>query len=358
MLNPALFSPRFQFSTGQVIKAMLTAGVLIIIGTGVNSLPRLSAEQSLPCRTCHINPNGGGMRTEFGNQTVALHELCIPPTRDLIASKAISPRIAPALLVGFDTRYLVEDDGTILRMQTDAYADVTPWPQFHYALRFGESGISESYGLLYFNDEHYYIKLGRFYPVYGLRDADHTAFVRARTGHPAQQYLDGLSLGADLKGLNISVEGFDVSGQNVFGAHAYCSQKVVGLGVLAGASGRVSEKIEGKNGLFPYSRSLFGGLSWNRFTLMGEADLVGYAPDTLITYVNFTTRIVPGLYLIGEYNFFDGDRHLMGGVDEFVRVSCELFPLPYVEIRPSYTYYTRGALEETDNFFVQVHLGY
>jgi hypothetical protein len=120
----------------------------------------------------------------------------------------------------------------------------------------------------------------------------------------------------------------------------------------------MSERINGKTGDFPHIRALFGGLSWNRFTLMGEADLVGFSSDTLITFANLTTRLTYGLYLVGEYNFFDGDRHVLGDVDEFVRLSCEVFPLPFVEVRPSYTYYTRGALEETDDFFVQVHLGY
>ncbi|MEW5795508.1 MAG: hypothetical protein AB1772_04025 [Candidatus Zixiibacteriota bacterium] len=332
--------------------------IILLAVAGANSLPRLAAEQSLPCRACHVNPNGGGMRTEFGNHSVALNELCLQSTKDVIASKAVSPRVAPILLVGFDSRSLVFDDGSILRMQTDVFADFTPFSDFHYVVRFGQQGITESYGLTYFAGERFYVKGGRFYPVYGLRDADHTAYVRTRTGHAPELYLDGASVGADFRGVNIVAEGFDVGGRGIAVAHVYGTRNVAPLGLLAGASVRWSEKVEGSNGPFPHSRALFGGVSWDRFTLMGELDLVGRSPDTLATYASLTTRLIYGWYLIGEYSFADDDRDSRGGVDEFVRISSEFFPLPYVEVRPSYTYYTRGPLEKTDDFFVQFHLGY
>ena len=341
-----------------LVKGMVAAGMVLLIAAGVSSLPRLSVEHSLPCRTCHINPNGGGMRTEFGNQAVALNELCLQSTKKIVASKALSPRIAPSLLIGFDSRTLLMDDGTILRMQTDAFADITPFSQFHYVLRFGQHGITESYGLSYFADERYYFKAGRFYPVYGLRDADHTAFVRSRTGHSPEMYLDGLSVGGDFRGVNVVAEGFDVGGRGVLGAHVYGTRSLPPFGLLAGASLRWSEKVDFSNGPFPHARAVFGGVSWNRLTLMGEMDLVGRSPDTIVAYANLTARLMYGLYLVGEYNFFDGDRSHQSGIDEFIRVSTELFPLPYVEVRPSYTYYTRGYLEKTDDLFIQFHLGY
>jgi hypothetical protein len=341
-----------------LIRGMVVGSLVVFMAAGVSSLPRLSVEHSLPCRTCHINPNGGGMRTEFGNQAVALNELCLQSTKEAVVAKAVKPRVAPSLLVGFDSRYLIFDDGSVLRMQSDVYADFTPFDQLHYAVRFGESGISESYGLIYFDEEHYYVKAGRFYPVFGLRDADHTAYVRSRTGHPPLMYLDGFSLGGDIRGVNLVLEGFRVGERGVFGAHIYGTRVLEPVSLMGGASLRLSEELNGSNGANPHAKALFAGVSWDRFTLMGETDLVGQSNDTLVTFANLTTRIIYGLYLVGEYNFFDPDRSTVGSVDEFVRVSAEFFPLPYVQLRPSYTYYTRGYLEKTDDYFMQLHLGF
>jgi len=340
------------------VRGLVSVTTVLLLWVGASSLPRFSVEQQTACRTCHVNPNGGGMRTEFGNHAVALHELCLPSTKEKIAPHVASPRVAPGLLVGFDARYLVMDDGSIFRMQTDAYADFNPFSALHYHVRIGAEGISENYGLLYFNDERYYVKAGRFYPAYGLRNADHTAFVRERTGHLPGLYLDGLSVGADIRGVNVVAEGFDVGGRGIYGVHLYGVRNMDKLGLLAGASLRLSEQIQGGNGQFPHSRSIFGGLSYDRFTLLGELDAVGRAPDTLVAYANLTTRLEHGLYLVGEYNFFDEDRDRKGRVHEFLRLSAEVFPVPFVQFRPSYTRYTRGDLSGTDDFFVQMHFGY
>lgn len=333
--------------------------LLLFIST-VMALPRLSVETGLKCGTCHIDPNGGGARNEFGNHVVAFNELCLPQTKKLVKDHYISPRVAKNLLIGFDSRYLVFDDGYIFRMQTDVYLNVTPFKNFSYQFRFWENGISENYALLYLGEQKYYAKLGRFYPAYGLRNADHKAFNRERTGHPSNLYLDGLSLGYNAGRLKLVGEVFSEGRQNIFGLNATYTAYNFGLNYMAGVSWRSSEEIENtdSNGRFPFARAVFGGLSYDRFTLMGELDLVGRASDTLIAYANLTSRLTYGLYLIGEYNFFDGNRNAASGVDEFVRLSVELFPLPYVELRPSYTYYTSGVRKNEDDFFVQFHVGY
>ena len=302
------------------------------------------------------------MRTEFGNVSVAANELTLPQTKKLVAAHVNSPRVSDNLLIGFDSRHLIFDNGRIFRMQTDVLAAFTPFDNFNYQIRFWEDGTTENFVLLYLDDEKYNLKAGRFYPAFGLRNADHKAFARERTGHGSNVYLDGLSVGADFNGLNLVGETFNEQEQTILGGHAFYNVFLEPISLLAGSSVRWSEKKEDEGGpsnrTFPHAKSLFGGINYDRFTLMGDLDLVGKSNDTLIFYSNFTTRLAYGLYLIGEYNFFDGDRSLKSGVDEFVRVSVELFPLPFVELRPSYTYYTRGALEDQDDFFVQVHFGY
>ena len=339
---------------------LLTAAFSVV--TSLYALPRLSVEHVTPCKTCHINPNGGGMRTEFGNVSVAANELCLPQSKKLVSAHTKSPRVAKNLLIGFDSRYLVFDNGRIFRMQTDLFAAFTPFDNFYYQFRFWESGITENYALMYFADEKYYVKIGRFYPAFGLRNADHTAYNRQRTGFLSTQYLDGLSAGAQFGGLKVVGEVFNVDEQSIVGGHTTYNYYLHPFGLFAGASFRWSEvKVDGgvpSNRTFPHAKAVFGGVNYDRFTLLGEMDFAGRSNDSLIFYANLTTRLEYGLYLIGEYSFFDADRHYRSPEDEFVRLSMELFPLPFVELRPSYTYYTRGLMKKQDDFFVQVHFGY
>ena len=332
--------------------------LFLIMAAALQSLPRLAAEQSLACKTCHINPNGGGARTEFGNHSVAFHELTLQKTKKYFEKKFRSPRISESVLVGFDSRYRVQEGGRVFRLQTDAYLTFEPYQDLMYHLRFWENGTSEQYMLLYLNQQKYYLKIGRFYPAYGLRMADFDTFVRSQLGFSYNAYIDGVSLGAKIGGSNIAVEIFNPNQQFVGAFHIFRTGYVKSLSFLAGFSARISEQQNGSNGAFPHTKGIFGGLSYDRFTLLGELDLAGKANDSLLFYAGLTTRIEYGLYLIAEYNFFDDDRDLKSGVNEFLRFSLEFYPIPFVQFRPSYTYYTNGPQVGEDNFFLQFHVGY
>ncbi len=335
-----------------------TVVLLLVIGVSVASFPRLGTEQATACGQCHISPSGGGARTEFGNHAVALNELCLPPTKHYALERYQSPRIGNALLIGFDSRYLVFDDLSTFRMQTDFYATVEPFTGFMYHLRFSEFDIAESYALLSFNDQAVYMRAGRFFPTFGLRNADHTSFNRVRTGHGPLAYLDGVAVGGNSLGGHWAIEAFDDNGQGVYGAHYQYFGYSGALSYTAGASLRYSELVGGSTLSHPHARAIFTGLSYDRFTALGEVDLSGRRSDTLIVYGSLTTRLEYGLYLIGEYNFFDGDRDRKSGVDELIRASLEIYPIAFVSVRPSLTFHSRGRQAGEKDFFVQFHIGY
>lgn len=331
--------------------------ILCIAGSSV-SFPRLAAEQAIPCGHCHISPSGGGARTEFGNHAVALHELCLPTTKQYAVEHYRPPRVGDALLVGFDTRYLVFDDLSAFRMQTDFFATVQPFTGLQYHLRFNQFDIAESYALASFSRHSVYLRAGRFYPTFGLKNADHTSFNRARTGHGSGVYLDGLAVGGNSLGGHWAIEVFDDNGQGVYGAHYQYHGYSGAFSYTAGVSARYAELVAGSTLSHPHARAIFGGVSYDRFTALGEIDLAGRSNDTLIVYGSLTTRLEFGVYLVGEYNFFDPDRDRSSGVDEFVRTSLEIYPISFVSLRPSLTFYTRGALAGHKDFFVQFHVGY
>lgn len=331
---------------------------VIIPALLVYSYPRLAVESTANCYTCHVNPSGGGMRNEFGNYSVALNELTLTSTKKKFVENYKSPRISESVTIGFDTRHLLFDDGYIFRMQTDFYLNLEPYKNFNYFFRIAETGISENFALYSLQDKKYYFKAGRFYPAFGLKNSDHKSFNRERTGHGSNVYLDGLSVGGLFGQVNVSAEIFNTNNQSVYGLHIYRTGICFGANYLIGSSLRLSEKINGSNLGFPEAKSLFGGVNYDRFTLLGEVDLAGSGNDTLIFYTNLTTRLIYGLYLIGEYNYFDGDRDWKNGVDEFWRFSAEFYPIPYFQLRPSYTYYSKGLLKNEKDFFIMIHFGY
>jgi hypothetical protein len=333
----------------------------ILAGASVVSFPNLSVEHSAACRECHINNSGGGARTEFGNYSVALNELTLEKTKKWAAEKYRQPRIAPAVLVGFDSRHLVLEDGTVFRMQSDLFATFEPFEDLLYHVRLTENGARENYGQMTFYDNHLYVRAGRFAPAFGLRQPDHQGFSRSRTGNGSNVFLDGVSIGGEWKDVNVALEVFNQFGQELTGIHAFRVGSVGPVGYLAGLSSRFPERMNGSYGLYPPAKSLFGGVSWNRFTLLGEGNLIGKTDEGIATYGAIHARIIWGLYAVGEYNFYDGDRRLKTGIEEWVRTSIEFYPVPFVQLRPSYTRYLRdftGTKDQRDVFFLQFHVGY
>ncbi len=323
-----------------------------------DALPRFAVANETTCNSCHISPTGGGMRNEFGNYSVAYQELALPSSKKLLSSRYKSPRISEALQVGFDSRYLVFDDLSVFRMQTDVYAALTPVDGLVWQARFSETGITEAYALATIDNDHFYVRAGRFYPSYGLKVADHKAFIRERSGHRSNLYLDGLSVGFQQSGFSVAAELFDNNTQGIYGLNVSKSFSFRSISLYAGGSLQFAEQISGQPSLLPDGRALYAGVNYDRFTILGEVDLTGRSNDSLIAYSSFTARIEHGLYFITEYNFFDGNRDLKGSVDEYVRLSVELFPIPFVQVRPSYTYYTRGSKWKEDDLFLQLHIGY
>lgn len=334
--------------------------VFLIASSATVSFPRLAAEHAHSCKGCHINPTGGGARSEFGNHAVALQELTLIETKKYLEPKYRKPRVSDAMLVGFDVRFLAFDQGLrLFRMQTDFYTTLSVFDRLHYHMRFSEVGIDENYGIFWFGDEKHYIRAGRFYPSFGLRNDDHTSYNRVGVGMAPRLFLDGVSVGVDVADINAAVEAFNPNEQTVVHAHVFRTTDAKLFSFLLGLSGRFSEElVVGSYGAFQPAKAVFGSVSLDRFTLSGEFDLVGEGNDALILYGALYARVIQGLWTVAEYNFYDPERRSETGADEFYRLSVELYPIPFVLVRPSYTIFTEGTLDGTNDFFVQFHVGY
>ena len=322
-------------------------------------LPRFSAEYSKRCGSCHVDPSGGGPRTEFGNQEIAGKELTLEITRDLLKAHEEKAGFSDVFRAGFDARYAVDDEGTVEREQADLYLSFVPVEYATFVMRVDEGGISENYGLISIDDSRHYLKIGRFEPAFGLRLDDTLAYVRSLLDDSEDRYLNGAALGTTLLGATLSVEAFNVNEQDVYGMHLQAPFRLLYFGGLLGASYRVSSEVtDNDHGPFPEAKALFGGLSVGPLNVQGELVLLGRGNDSLATYSALSIKPMSGVYVNAAYEFFDCDRRYTSGVEESMTFSLEFFPIPFVEVRPSYQRYTKGPFKDEDQFEVQLHLGY
>ena len=341
------------------IFALFLAVFVLLTSISIYSIPRLSLEHATPCVTCHISPNGGEMRNEFGNFAVSYSELTLQSTKKLLEPYRLKPRISDNLTYGIDFRMLYLEQGRFFRMQTDLYLNVELLKNISYNLTLGQTDVKDSYLLLKFKDEHYWFKAGRFYPAFGLREPDHNAYVRTVPLLGPELNVDGVSLGGNFfDGSNITFEYYAPDGQSVATLHSFRAGAIGPVGFLTGLSWRQSEAVNGSYRGFPIAKSVFGGLSYDRFTVMGEVGAVGKGNEQRTLYAQLASRIVYGLYFLTEYNFHDPDWSTKSGTNEYWRFSFEFFPIPFVELRPAMTYIGDGLRKDQVDFFVQLHISY
>lgn len=339
--------------------ALSLALMLLLTSISLYSLPRLSAEHATPCITCHTNPNGGGMRNEFGNFAVAYNERCLQATKKLVEPNKFRPRLSDNVTFGFDYRALYIEAGRTLQMQADLYLVVELLRHVSYNLTLGQSNVRDSYLMLKLKDEQYWVKLGRFYPAFGLRDPDHNAYVRTVPLLGPELAVDGASVGGNFfNGSNISLEFYALAGQQIVTLHSFRAGALGPVGFLTGLSWRESEEMpDGYRG-FPVAKAVFGGLSYGRLTALGEVGAVGKGNEQRTAFAQLSARLAYGLHLLSEYNFHDPEWNVKSGKNEFWRFSLEVFPIPFVEIRPSATLIGAGPRKNQVDYFIQFHVTY
>ncbi|MFQ5606538.1 MAG: hypothetical protein ACE5GA_01220, partial [Candidatus Zixiibacteriota bacterium] len=269
------------------------------------------------------------------------------------------PRISEAVSIGSDIRYRVGEEGQVDRFQTDFYLAVEPFSQTFFNMTFNSGSIDESYLLVTNGARSLYAQAGRFYPQFGLRLEDFSYFVKQRTGIFHRKALEGMSIGASLANSNLSLAYYAEGEQGIYIANLYGARFVGRFGYIAGFSARFSQELDdGTHGANFAVKGAYAGVGYRGHSILFEGDLIGEANDSYAIYVGGTGRIIPGLYVKADYNFFDPDRRLESGAESFTRVSVEFWPMPFVEINPGVTFFTDGPFDGEEEFELRVHLAY
>jgi len=181
--------------------------------------PYLAVRAGAKCMACHVNPTGGGKRTEFG---AIYGQTALPAERlDLSTGRSISPggaeptawtgKLNDHLALGADLR--ATGRAAFVPNTTDTYAFDPVRAQVYLEVKPiadrltiyldervspGAATNRETYAMLWTADHSAYVKAGRMFVPFGLRVEDDTAFIRQVSGTSFASSDDGVEGGLEI----------------------------------------------------------------------------------------------------------------------------------------------------------------
>ncbi|MCB9473786.1 MAG: hypothetical protein H6678_08250 [Candidatus Delongbacteria bacterium] len=357
-----------------MLRLLFLTLLLPLVGHG---LPRYSARYNQSCHLCHVNPEGGGMRTSFGSQFFAGTELAMNGF-DFDKLGALETRISDRLSVGADFRTLLVHDSpsdgvadrpantyenrpelsSFLQMQGDLYLHFNLAPRYEMVYEQALSGSWEAWALAHVLPANGSVKVGRFMPGYGWKTVDHNAFTRERlgfstrnreqdTGVELEFHPDGYSFSLALtNGINAQ---FDDNTQKALTGRVAHMTRVMGKNLTLGASARVNRLESLTTGARTVSvYGPFAALHAGPFTWLGELGMLhdesvsGSAQhDELVHSHEFSYTVRQGMDVLYSHDFHDWDLDANSGFETRNRLALDLIPWPWVAIQPGASLFRR-----------------
>lgn len=313
------------------------------------------------CTACHFSPAGGGLLNDFGRDEAGgtlsgrgdgrlFHGAFDPPEWFRLGGDFRSALLAKQLS-GRDPSYFV------FPMQADVYTRLAAGPislnitvGLNGAARERTEGagpltylVSRQHYLQYENaDGEVTVRAGRFFPVFGVRSQDHTAYPRRYLDQSTLEEPYALEVGAHGGNWDAVVAGFvgnpvplTGSGAKATGGTAYAERRfdatVVAANarfamtsddrrVLLGAIGK--HWLEGPGlmliGELDLQRQSFTGLGTTRLQLLGSAQV--------------TKLLMPGYMIGATIQRWDPDISLGGASRNALQLDVQWFPYAHLEV--------------------------
>jgi hypothetical protein len=372
-------------------RLLTLCGVMLAVSVISNALPRFSSRMNLPCQSCHVNPSGGGMRNQFG-QDFGREQLSVKQWQQEYGLEEFSTKISDFLSYGAEFRFLTlyqtrsnpdASLSTFFPMQMDLYFNmaVSKKISLYFNPAFGPYNRLEAFVVAKVLPLSGYIKAGRFAPPHGLRLDDHTSFVRQTTpfrNNTGQQ------------------SGFEFG----FGPSPFHLMAAVTNGMRGDIDGGVAKAVFGKaeaNGsLGPVN--LLGGVSTyndvsggeklnlqeayatatllQRLTLIGTVERIqgnssimsvnsdrnqrnasGASLKQIAMMVEADYLLTDGVDLKLMYDFFDPNTDVRSGTTTRISGGFEVIPVSGVEVRPLIRFTKDTILDRnTTEFQLLIHL--
>ena len=354
--------------------AGLVALVVLWGGGRAVAEPYLALRMGLKCEACHVNPTGGGLRSDFGD-VFAQSDL---PAHPIKGDWGLwTGEVSKFLRVGGDLRYDANITQTPGAKTTDqlqvqqgrAYveAQVIPNRLIFYVdeqVAPGAAVNHEAYGLYWSANHDWYIKAGQMYLPFVFRLEDQTAFVYDISGTSMYTPDDGVEFGWMRGHWDTQLT---VSEGTAAGSLPSSTGKQYGLQVsYVESRWRMGIAANDDDSSFLRRKmfGVFGGVRTGPVVWLGELATVKneFAPMNGVReaagLLEADWAIAPGNNLKLSYEPLDPDRGVVGNRQSRVSLVYELTPVQFVQLRAGVRDYNGPnglASENTRLWFIQLH---
>lgn len=359
-------------------KSLLSLLALAILLSGhARAEPYLAVRYGLKCETCHVNPTGGGLRSNFGD-VFSQTQLPAHKMRDW---GLWTGEVAKWLRVGGNLRYdanftQVPGAKTTDHLQIQqgrVYAEAEPIPDrlIFYVDEQVTPGPAapinrEAYALFWSAAHDWYIKAGRMYLPFGFRFEDQTAFVYDVSSITMYSPDNGLELGWLRDHWDAQVT---LTQGTAAGALPNTSGKEYGLQVSyvesvwrAGVAAHDDDS--------PFARrkilGVFGGFRTGPVEWLGEIDSIKNEAPASFNGVRETAGLLEADWLIRPGNNlkltlerWDPDEEVHDNLRSRYSLVYELTPIQFVQLRAGVRdYYGPGRIpsQSSNLYFMQLHV--
>jgi hypothetical protein len=365
--------------------AILSVAVVFLVLVGrAEAYPQFQFSTGAPrCSACHFSPAGGGLLNEYGRDEAGssisrggdgrfLHGLWAPPQWlqlgvDLRGATAVKYRNQRRELLAFP-------------MQADIYVRAGG-EHISFSMTAGLRGgarnpqpalvervVSREHYFMYERDSGSYIRIGRFFPVYGIRSQDHTASVRRYLGAHTLEEPYGVAAGlfGDTWEAHASVFvprpiEFLGSGVKARGAAIYLERRFMDDSAAIAPQAKISvsaQDVRANVGVVGKRWMPDAGL-----LLLGEVDIqrqsfndgVGPTRYQMASYLGASRFVVPGLLVGAGLQRWQPDLRLRSSRDA-AEINVQYFPRAHIELHLLTRVSAEGDVENPGFLsFLQLH---
>lgn len=372
----------------QLTMRFVVAIAVLLIAARADAYPQFQfGLGSDRCTACHWSPAGGGLLNDLGRDEASslallggdgrfLHGLATPP--DWLA-------------VGGDFRFasgvkqLHDQDRELLAfpMQADLYGRATVGPismNLTVGLNGAARGRTAGLGLLsYVGSRQHYLEYrneaqtltvrgGRFFPVFGSRTQDHTAYSRRYLDQGVLQEPYAVEVGVSRGDWDVFVAGFignpiayTGTGPFASGGTAYV-ERVFDVSSLAlnaryaqtAEDYRITAGAVGKHWLATPGILLLGELAVGRQSFAGPGD----ARAQLLAYAQATKFVMPGFMFGATIQRWSPDLFLSAASRNAFQLDAQMFPYAHFELHLLLRAEATGGDTTTPNLLGLLQLHY
>ena len=349
-----------------------------LVAHGVaHALPRYASREGKTCVSCHYDPNGGGMRNDFGFlYEKNRHGM---DTEDKWAKITVDPRLNEWIAIGVDVRLLYVashtkgvtglETSTFVPMQGQLNVAVTPTDYLSVVMSRGISTDPdqyvgrEVYGLIHDLPHSLYAKLGRFRLPFGLRQDDHTSFIRAEFLPYNSQFDDaGAEIGA--------------AGERYFGQLSFTNGSGTASAdraqTFAAKTGLASKKISGGvSGFHQYQETshdkhdrwaVYAMSTWRKLTVLGEAGagttdapFFGGTRNLRAAFAELDYRVARGFNVRGKFDYLEPNSSVSGDLSRRYSAEADFVPVPFTELKVAFRHFNEDLAGEHQEYLAQFY---